>query len=492
MKMKKILLLATLFAATVSNAQGVLWNGDDKEVGSDGGFWNRAEPTVVEEDGNKVMKVTLKANPGGWDQEHHNAALPVGDANFKGLRRLSFRLKMSDQHNVMVQLEGKDGAYNAKRVFWYDTPNEWQTMVYEYSIGPDADKITDGGNNVIAIWPFEETADGEGKTIYIDDIQLEGPMVNDYAVRALEEGSLNDKQIIVTGSLSKGNYQNTWDGDWHTEAYDDYSVLLSKLSANVCFINFAGEGQYAKVADGDSDQLRQKNPNLLILSPEDFYITDNVIRWDGEKNNTPKMLLNEEYPFYTPIDFHADVVELTRNVQAGKNLFVLPFWASAADLGAKKVYTHKEGVTFKMDTDEYNANGFAGGNVPFLADFEAGTDKLTFTDKGVCTTPESFDGTFFGVYAPTTAEGKYDIDAQGNLQQLGGDATVKSFHALLSEKPADATKVLFDGEDASGINAVLNTPHATANAPVYTLDGRQVAQPAKGVYIINGKKVLVK
>ena len=492
MKMKKILLLAALFAATVSNAQVVLWNGDDKEVDTKGGFWDRADPTVVEEDGNKCLKVTLKANPDGWDQEHHNAALPVGDANFKGLRRLSFRLKMSDKHNVMVQLEGKDGAYDVNRVFWYDTPNEWQTMVYEYSVGPDAEKITDEGNHVIAIWPFEKTADGEGKTIYIDDIQLEGPMVNDYAVRALEDGSLNDKQIIVTGSLSKGNYQVTWDGVWHTEAYDDYSVLLSKLSANVCFINFAGEGQYAKVADGDSDQLRQKNPNLLILSPEDFYITDNVIRWDGERNrnNTPKMLLNEEYPFYTPIDFHAEEVELTRKVQAGKNFFVLPFWASAANLGAKKVYTRKEGVTFKVDTDEYNANGFAGGNVPFLADFEAGTDKLTFTDKGVCTTPESLEGTFFGVYAPTTAKGMYDVDAQGNLHQLGSDATVKSFHALLSEKPEEATTVLIDGEE-TGINAVLNAPGVT-DTHVYTLDGREVAHPTKGVYIINGKKVLVK
>jgi len=75
----------------------VLWNGDDKEIGSDGGFWNRADPTVVEEEGNKCLKVTLKGNPGGWDQEHHNAALPVGDADFKGLRRITFRLKMAEK-----------------------------------------------------------------------------------------------------------------------------------------------------------------------------------------------------------------------------------------------------------------------------------------------------------------------------------------------------------------------------------------------------------
>lgn len=71
--MKKLFLLATLFVTTVCNAQVVLWDGTDKEVGSDGGFWNRAEPTVVEENGNTIMKFTLKGNPGGWADEHHNA-----------------------------------------------------------------------------------------------------------------------------------------------------------------------------------------------------------------------------------------------------------------------------------------------------------------------------------------------------------------------------------------------------------------------------------
>ena len=53
--MKKILLLATMLVATMCNAQVILWNGDDKEVGSDGGFWNRAEPTVIEEGDNKTL-----------------------------------------------------------------------------------------------------------------------------------------------------------------------------------------------------------------------------------------------------------------------------------------------------------------------------------------------------------------------------------------------------------------------------------------------------
>ena len=278
--MKKLLLMATVFAATVCNAQVVLWDGEDKEVGSDGGFWNRADPTVVDDNGNKCLKVTLKNNPGGWDQEHHNAALPVGDANLKGLRRVTFRLKMADKHNVMVQLEGKDGAYNAKRICWYDTPNEWQVMVYEYAVGPENEKITDTGNNVLAIWPFEETADGEGKTIYIDDIKVEGPMVNDMGVRAMPDNSLTG-DVVVTGVIGKGTYQNTWDGDWHSEAYDDYAVLASKLAADALTLDVRGAGRWNE----DWDVIKTKCPGIkIILTDEDMTAISSVRHSHSKKN----------------------------------------------------------------------------------------------------------------------------------------------------------------------------------------------------------------
>ena len=250
-----------LFAATTSFSQVILWNGDDKEAGSDGGFWKRADPTVVEENGNKCMKFTLKANPGGWDQEHHNAALPVSDADFKGLRRITFRIKMADKHNVMLQLEGKDGAYNAKRVFWYDTPNEWQVMVYEYAAGPESEKITDTGNNVLAIWPYEETSEGEGKSFFIDDIKVEGPMVNGKGILSVPDNSLTG-EVKVTGTIGKGTYQCTWDGDWHPLPYDDYALLASKLATGATVLNVSEAARW----DEDWDVIKAKCPGITIVT----------------------------------------------------------------------------------------------------------------------------------------------------------------------------------------------------------------------------------
>ena len=482
---KQLLTLFMMLAAVTASAQIVLWNGDDKETGTDGGFWNRADPTVIEDGSNKCLKATLKANPGGWDQEHHNIALPVGDADFKGLRRLTFRMKMEDKHNVMVQLEGKDGAYNVKRIFWYDTPGEWQTMVYEYSVGPDEDKITDTSNNVIAIWPYEETADGEGKTIYIDDIQLEGPMLKDgAAIRTLADGSLTSKQVEITGSLSKGKYQCTWDGDWHTVDYDDYSLLLSKLSADVCFLNLTG----AAVADGDGPQLRTKNPNLLILSPTDFFDTENVIRWDGEKNMTPKMVLDESYPFYTPIDFTATAVQVTRSIKAGINTMCLPFYVGQAEISTNcKIATYTSSTA---DAVNFTTADHADANVPFLATaVDAAATELNFTNKGVVNTPESFSEPFIGIYVPQSAEGKYGINNDGKFQKGASGATVKSFHALMTTIPAEARSITIDGI-STGINNI-SVKNPIQN--IYNLNGVRVDKVGnKGLYIINGKKVIVK
>ena len=259
--MKKVFLLAMLFAATVCNAQVVLWDGTDKEVGSDGGFWNRADPTVVEEEGNMIMKFTLKANPGGWDKEHCNAGLPLGDANLKGLRRLTMRVKMDINHNVLVRLV-KDGSYSTGRLFWCGTENEWNILTFEFAAGPDNEKITDTDNTVLEIWPFEDGGDAlanVGKTIYIDDIKMEGTMVNDMGILSCADNSLTG-EVKVTGVIGKGTYQCTWDGDWHSEAYDDYALLAKKLAPTATVLDVSEAGRW----DEDWTAIQAKCPGIVI------------------------------------------------------------------------------------------------------------------------------------------------------------------------------------------------------------------------------------
>ena len=483
--MKKLLLtLVTLVTATAASAQIVLWNGNDKEVGSDGGFWNRANPTVVEESGNKVLKITTKANPGGWDKEHCNAALPLGNADFKGLRRLTLKMKMDIGHNVLVKLV-KDDVYSTGRLLWYDNTKGWNKLTFEFAAGPDNEKITDTGNTVLEIWPFEDGVDALsniGKTIYIDDIQMEGPMVNGSAIRTLADNDLTDQQVIVTGSLSKGKYKDTWTGAWKDVDFDDYATLTSKISADVCFLNLTG----AAVADGDGPQLRTKNPNLLILSPTAFYNTDNVITWDAgnNRNNTPKMVLTDAYPFYTPIDFHADNVEVTRNLKAGINSLCLPFYTAETEISTNcKIATYKNGTTFTYADH-------AEANVPFLATaIDAAAEKLNFTDKTVAITPGDLGTTFVGVYAPQSAKDLYGINGDGKLQKGGSGATINSFRAYLTAV-SGAREITFEDE-TTGLTDV-SSKTSDGRGECFNLAGQRVAQPTKGLYIVNGRKVVIK
>jgi hypothetical protein len=50
------------------------------------------------------------------------------------------------------------------------------------------------------------------------------------------------------------------------------------------------------------------------------------------------------------------------------------------------------------------------------------------------------------------------------------------------------------GIDFGGVTAITNTNRTndTNNGAFFDLQGRKVAQPTKGLYIVNGKKVIMK
>lgn len=120
---------------------------------------------------------------------------------------------------------------------------------------------------------------------------------------------------------------------------------------------------------------------------------------------------------------------------------------------------------------------------------------------GVITTGEgSLDGNeMVGVTTDTevvyNVGDKYNYILQGGVFKKATGATLKAGKAYLSTKfnvedPAAAArelKIVFDGE-ATAIKAV----ETVADKNVYDLQGRKVAAPTKGLYIINGKKMIVK
>ena len=512
--MKKIILLGMLFAASVCNAQVVLWNGEDKELKSHDGFWNRADPVVIEETpgGNKCLKITLKAaNPGDWPDEHRMAALDLAGVNLQGLRRISMRIKMAKNHNVLVKLtkEG-DGGYtgdDTRRWAWYDgegdgeSDSEWRTLVYEYGDGPNSENIVETGNTLLEIYPYEFD-DEWGQVIYIDDIQLEGPLADGTAVRTLSDDFLTG-DVTLTGLMGKGNYQCTWDGAWHNVSYDDYAMLNSKLSSGITSV----DATRATLNDFDADQFFYKNVNNVLYAPTGTSGSHANVVVDGVCGN---LNLNAGYAFNAPSGFTVTgSVNIFRTTRAGINSFCLPVEVSEGDLMFKDddpdplanyLATYKE----TGEKVVFTKHATVAANTPFILDSKYAVTESNYitidcseNNKTVVATPDPLGTTFVGVYIPLKpgeVTDKWGINNEGKLQMGGESATINAFHAYLELEyvpDPDAREITIDDGEVTGIVNVKSLVPAE-ECVAFDLQGRQVAQPTRGLYIVNGKKVVIK
>lgn len=502
--MKKITLCAiALMASATSFAQTTLWNGEDKQLGtSNTGVWDRCAPEVVEnpsKTGVNTSDKCLKFTITGTDWNNGNTAfgLPTG-TNFSS-KRLSLKMKKDDNTNVRVELTFKEGETNVykKVAAWYDGAGEWRTLYFDFSTNNASDAPTE-----IAIYPTTDGVTGE-KIVYVDDIQIEDlPKVGGAYLNDLAEGSLSDN-ITLNGTWIKGECQNV-DGEWQKVEYDDFKTLNSKLSAKVTSVDMRG----TVTKNVDAAQFF-KNPNTIVYADE-AYDHANVVATQNFTNANNEevtalyakngLVLTDANDFSCPEAFTAANVKLTRTVREGINSFVLPFYAGADELGADALATFKGADVSKVS---FTKADHADANNPFITvglKGAAENKEFTFNNnlKYVEPIPEYFNkDNFKGVYAYQSAKDLYGIDADGNLHKGGADAKINAFHAYYQPTGGEApAKISFDGE-AAGIDAVTTTS-TLANGAVYDLSGRRVAanlaaaKLAKGIYVVNGKKVAVK
>lgn len=151
-------------------------------------------------------------------------------------------------------------------------------------------------------------------------------------------------------------------------------------------------------------------------------------------------------------------------------------------------------------------------NKPYLIYFAAAKETPTYFGTEITsTTPVSVtkgDYTFVGSYdAVMSMSGKYGIATVDDVQKIilgGANSTLKATRAYFTKKgeqPAQVRINLFgmggDGEGTTGIDQIVNGGAQTYD--VYTLQGVQVLKGAaslnglqKGIYIVNGKKVVIK
>ena len=103
--------------------------------------------------------------------------------------------------------------------------------------------------------------------------------------------------------------------------------------------------------------------------------------------------------------------------------------------------------------------------------------------------------TFQGIYAPIAAgswpTGAYGVTSDGKIAP-GNTSTsyMKGFRAYFTGITAGARLSFFD--QATGITTVIDAKELNNDGKVYNLNGQRVENAHKGLYIVNGRKVVVK
>lgn len=489
--MKKFTLVALAMMASASCfAQKTLWDGEDKNIGDKhnaNGFWDRCDPEVVEnplKDGINTSEKCVKFTITGNDANNGGIVLPLsGGLDMTSKKRLSIMIKKPKWSNVQIELS--DGKTYWRRIAANyaggEKEGQWQKLVFDFS--DYGDDLNAKNPTELAIYPMLESEQTGPLEIFVDDIVLENnPTVNDKSLWNEEDGSLKGN-LTLTGGYFKTKYFIVT--PWTEKEIDDFDKLNNKLSANVTSIDM----RKASTLGVDINQFF-KNPNTIVYAKEN-YKHANVVVGDVDNGVANSLVLTDANAFNAPENFTATNVKLTRSLQNGINSFVLPFYVSAEELGCK-VATYVAGSVANFNTVKV-----VDANTPFLTMDVANANanevsELTFTNKGIVATPETLGTDFVGVYTKTSANGKYGINGDGKLQKGGEGAYVNAFHAYLNVTGSAApARVAINGSTLTAINGV--TADKVANTAVYDLSGRRVyGKLQKGLYIMNGKKVVVK
>ena len=144
---------------------------------------------------------------------------------------------------------------------------------------------------------------------------------------------------------------------------------------------------------------------------------------------------------------------------------------------------------FYVSSDEIGKdNAGAVRNVNFFqADLDAYNAASPVANNGLI-------GTFSVITAPTGDD--YYVLSNNKLYNVDSSVTVganKAYVDISAITPSLARGFVdLDFNEPTGIETVANSQEVNANSKFFNLAGQRVAQPTKGLYIVNGKKVLVK
>ena len=321
-----------------------------------------------------------------------------------------------------------------------------------------------------------------------------------------------DKIVLVNEENSKIMAgQNT-----NNRAEDNVTIsehAIASLPATAAVITLEGssagwnlktEDGYLYAASSSSNYLRSRTPVDDDNAKAIISITDNnaVITFQGSNtrntikhNNTSNLFScynsaaakDNEYVQIYRVD-KANTYDVAIGTTGYKTLISSVGATLPAGLTAYKAVSAGEGKIRLTSVASIKA-----GSAYVLKGTASTNYTLTLTD-----TPEEPTGNILEVSTETTGNGVYVLangtSGPGFYKWAGGALGAGRAIVPASAVSSSAREYLefsFDNE-TTGLSEVTNTNLTNNTNEFFDLQGRKVAQPTKGLYIVNGKKVVIK
>ena len=198
----------------------------------------------------------------------------------------------------------------------------------------------------------------------------------------------------------------------------------------------------------------------------------------------------------------AGTVTLKRTIKVGFNTLVLPFSMTQAEVEDVFGKDSKVYVVSSYDEDKKNIsfdiNDGINANKPcLLKATEASNGDYTLENRTIVAGEPvangdkvSMTGTYKTIYVPVgnyiiSGDMIYEVDGQSQVSLKG----TRAYITIKSGSEARTLTMSFD-DTATGIATIKDGKLELETGDIYDLSGRKVKNPTKGIYLMNGKKVI--
>lgn len=335
----------------------------------------------------------------------------------------------------------------------------------------------------------------DGNPGTVDFIDIHG---NNYAFTINEGACKQNSCQIKKGETISSPIFNLANGYtvrvYYTTSATSNTLLLSVAEDKVYGVKYDDQSWVATLSTTKDEAFSMKAVSSFCKVTKIEITPAVVLDENATKEETSKFLEKN-------INKTIDIVTLTRTLVADKwNTFCVPFETEIAG-------TELAGATVKtIDNIEGNVINLKDATkieagVPYLV--MPNTENIvnpTFKNVTISVTTPIEKGNdeykFVGTYSPKSIkEGEFGtiwgVTAEGKLAKINANTTMKGLRAYFVFPVNAAAKLNFDDE-TTGINNIET--NATVNGKVYNLNGQYVGNSLnglkKGIYVVNGKKVI--